>query len=52
MAIFSFLGFLFFGAAATLLIFTAYTQLVHIVAITLCSLAALFFLIDITMVLA
>jgi len=52
MAIFSLLGLLFFGVAGILLIF-AYTQLiVQIVAMTLCLLTALFFLIDITMVLA
>ncbi|XP_071649933.1 uncharacterized protein [Temnothorax longispinosus] len=53
MGIFSFLGFIFFGVAGILMIFNAYTQLVvQITAMALCLLAALLFLIDITMVLA
>ncbi|KYM96562.1 hypothetical protein ALC62_12776 [Cyphomyrmex costatus] len=52
MAVFSLLGLLLFTIAGLSLIFKAYTQLIVIIAITLCLLAALFFLIDITMVLA
>lgn len=52
MVVFSLLGLLFFGVAGVLLIYSAYTQLVvQIIVMILCLLAALFFLIDITMVL-
>ncbi|XP_020280323.1 uncharacterized protein LOC109853032 isoform X2 [Pseudomyrmex gracilis] len=51
MCAFSLLGFVFFGSAAILLISNNYTHLaVTLAAILLCTLAALLFLIDITMI--
>ncbi|XP_011875056.1 PREDICTED: uncharacterized protein LOC105566005 isoform X2 [Vollenhovia emeryi] len=53
MAVFSLLGLVFFGVTGLFFYLNAYTQLaVQIAALTLCLLVALFFLIDITMVLA
>ncbi|KYN44394.1 hypothetical protein ALC56_01092, partial [Trachymyrmex septentrionalis] len=51
MALFSLLGLLFFAMAGIFLIYKGYLQLIVIIAITLCLLTALFFLLDITMVL-
>lgn len=53
MCVFSLIGLTFFGTAGILLIVYGYTQLVvQIIAMVLCLLATLFFLLDVTMVFA